>query len=79
VLYGVLIDPAVAWFLAVNWLAAGLGLAFIVYGIRRKSTSAVAGFIYYLGIAWLILLLAVGAFLISNDGIGVQELQWLLG
>jgi len=77
-LYGKIIDAAVARFVAVNWLAVGLALALIAYGLPRKSTSDIAGFFYWLGIAWLILLFVVGTILIWSNGIGVQELQWLL-
>ena len=71
-------DAAVAKFLAANWLAVGLALALIIYGIGRKSTNATAAFFYYLGVAWLIVLFIAGVILITNDGIGVQELQWLM-
>lgn len=77
VLCGVFYDIAVAKFLAANWLAAGLALALIIYGIGRKTTNGTAAFFYYLGIAWLIVLFIAGAILITYDGIGVKELQWL--
>ncbi len=72
------IDADVARFIAVNWLAVGIALALISYGLARKSSSDVAGLLYWLGIAWLVLLFAVGTVLIWSDGIGVQELQLLL-
>ncbi len=77
-LYWKFMDAAIAWFLAVNWLAAGLALPLIAYGSPRKGASDIAGVIYWLGIAWLTLLFVGGTALIWSNGIGVQELQWLL-
>ncbi len=76
--YWVFIDVAVAKFLALNWLAVGVAVAMIAYGMPRKNDSATAGLIYLLGIGWLILLLAIGTVLIWQQGIGVEEFQWLL-
>jgi hypothetical protein len=77
--YWVFIDLAVAKFLALNWFAVGIAVAMIAYGMPRKNDSATAGLIYLLGIGWLILLLAIGTVLIWQQGIGVEEFQWLLG
>jgi hypothetical protein len=77
-LYGIFVDRDVAIFVVVNWLALGIAVALIAYGLPRKDSDDVAGLIYIIGIAWLVLLLAAGIVLIWNDGIGVQELQWLL-
>jgi len=76
-LCGMFYDLPVAKFLTANWLAVGIALALIIYGIGRKSDNATAAFFYYLGIAWLIVLFIAGVILISNDGIGVRELNWL--
>lgn len=76
--YGTFVDRDVAVFVAANWLALGIAVALIAYGLPRKDTDDVAGLIYVIGIAWLVLLLVVGTVLIWIDGIGVQELQWLL-
>ena len=72
------IDVDVAWFIGVNWLAVGIALALISYGLPRKSSSDFAGLLYWLGIAWLVLLFGVGTVLIWSDGVGVKELQLLL-
>ena len=77
-LYWQFIDADVARFIAVNWLAVGIALALISYGLPRKSSSDFAGLLYWLGIAWLVLLFGVGTVLIWSDGIGVKELQLLL-
>ena len=77
-LYGTFINAAEARFLAVNWLAVGVALALIRYGMPRKDSSDIGALTYYIGIAWLILLLLAGIVLIWNTGIGVEELQWLL-
>lgn len=77
-LYWNFIDADVAWFIAINWLAVGIALVLISYGLPRKSSSDFAGLLYWLGIAWLVLLFAAGTVLIWNDGIGIQELQLLL-
>lgn len=77
-LYWQFIDANVAMFIAINWLAVGIALALISYGLPRKSSSDFAGLLYWLGIAWLVLLFAAGTVLIWSEGIGVQELQWLL-
>jgi hypothetical protein len=76
--YGKFVDAPVAWFLAMNWLAVGLALAPIAYGLPRKNTSDVAGLLYWLGVAWLVILFAAAAILIWNDGISVQDLQLLM-
>ena len=78
VLYGLYADRNVALFVAANWIALGISVACIAYGLPRKNSSDVAGLIYIAGLAWLVLLLAAGIALIWNNGIGVQELQWLL-
>ena len=78
-LYGTFIDAAEAWFLAVNWLAVGVALALIRYGMPRKDSSDVGALTYYVGIAWLVFLLLAGIVLFWNTGIGVEELRWLLG
>ena len=72
-----LADVATARFLALNWMAVGIALALISYGMPRKAKSDVAGAIYLVGIGWLVLLLIAGIFLLFNDGIGVAELDWL--
>jgi hypothetical protein len=77
-LYGTFVDRDVATFVAANWLALGIAVAFIAYGLPRKDSDDVAGLIYFIGIAWVVLLLAIGIVLIRSDGIGVQELHWLL-
>lgn len=77
-LYWQFIDADVARFIAVNWLAVGIALALITFGLARKSSSDFAGLLFWLGIAWLVLLLLVGTVLLWGGGIGVQELQWLL-
>jgi len=77
--YGYFVNVPVAWFLAMNWLAVGLALAPIAYGLPRKDKSDVAGLLYWLGIAWLILLFVAATILIWNDGISVQDLQLLMG
>jgi sodium/proline symporter len=78
VLYWTFGDPLAAQFLAANWLAVGAGLALITYGNRRRRESEYARLLFLLGAAWLVLLFVAGLVLIWNDGIGVQELQWLL-
>lgn len=78
VLYGMYADRDVAIFVAANWLALGISVACIAYGLPRKNASDVAGLIYIVGLAWLALLLAAGIALVWTDGIGVQELRWLL-
>jgi hypothetical protein len=77
-LYAVFIDPVAAKFLLASWGVVGVGLALVAYGIRNKAGSDVAGFVYLLGIAWLVLLFLMGVAVICNGGIGVKELQWLL-
>lgn len=79
VLNGIFGQHEVAMFLAANWLAVGAALVLIAYGLSNKNSSDIAAVTYLLGLAWLILLLVAGIVLILNDGIGVQELQWLLG
>jgi len=77
-LYGLYANRDVAIFLAANWIALGISVACIAYGLPRKKSDDFAGLIYIVGLAWLALLLVAGTALIWNDGIGVQELQWLL-
>jgi hypothetical protein len=77
-LYGIFIDPAAAKFLLAGWIVVGVGLVLVTYGIRNRAGSDVAGFVYLLGIAWLVLLFLMGVAVIWNGGIGVKELQWLM-
>lgn len=77
-LYGLYADRDVAIFVAANWFALGISVACIAYGLPRKNSSDVAGLIYIVGLAWLVLLLAAGIALVWTNGIGVQELQWLI-
>lgn len=77
-LYGTYVDREVAIFFVANWLVLGFSVACIAYGLPRKDKSDVAGLIYIIGLAWLVLLFVAGLALIWTDGIGVQELQWLL-
>ncbi len=78
VVYAFYADRDVATFVAANWLALGISVACIAYGLARKESNDLAGLIYIVGLAWLVLLLGIGVALIWNDGIGVQELKWLL-
>lgn len=77
-LFWLLMGGAVARFVTVNWIALGVAVALIAYGLPRKETNPRAGLAYYLGIGWLLLLLIGGLLLLGNQGIGVDELGWLM-
>jgi len=78
VLCRIVVDSHIANFVALNWLAVGFSVACIAYGMPRKDESPVAGFVFFLGIGWLVLLLIAGTILIWQKGVGVEELRWLL-
>lgn len=71
-------DTSVARFVSANWLAVGIAVALMAYGLPRKATDPRAGFLFLLGVGWLLLLLIGGVVLFWQQGIGVMELQWLL-
>ena len=77
-LYAVIINPIEAGWMAASWLFVGPSLALIAYGMPRKSASRLAGLLYGLGIAWLILALVVGIELIWIRGFGLHDLQRIL-
>ena len=77
-LYATYADRDIATFVAANWLALGISVACIAYGLLRKDNNDLAGLIFIIGIAWLVLLLVAGTVLAWKGGIGVQELKWLL-
>ena len=66
VLYALAIDPYLLGYFAAIWLLVGFGLALIAYGRARRSESDVAGTVYLIGIAWLLVLLLVGIFRILD-------------
>lgn len=76
-LYGLFVDIDAARFIAVNWLAVGISVALITWGMPRRASSDAAGVAYLFGLGWLVLLLVTGIVLIFTDGIGVEELRWL--
>ncbi len=65
-LYALVFDPDLLVYLAAVWLLIGIGLGLIVYGRARRDVSDIAGPVYLLGIAWLIMLLFAGIFRIFD-------------
>jgi hypothetical protein len=76
---GYAFDQAVARFIAAAWLLVGIALALITIGAQKKASSEYANFAYLLGLAWLALLFFTGVFVIWSGGIGVADLDRLLG
>ena len=70
-LYGYLVDPVTARSLAVSWLAVGLALALIIYGRAKRHASDTAALIYLAGLALLVIMLAVGVFLLWKQGAAI--------
>lgn len=65
-LYALVFNPDLLAYLAAVWLLIGFGLALIVYGRARRNVSDIAGPVYLLGIAWLIMLFIAGIFRILD-------------
>jgi len=61
-LYGLYAGADAAGVVAAIWAMVGAALILIIYGRPRKAKSSVAALLYLAGIAWLILLLAIGIF-----------------
>ena len=72
-------DQAVATFIGAAWLAVGVALALITIGNLRKEKSEYAHFFFLTGFAWLILLLVAGIVVLWTGGIGVEDLERLVG
>lgn len=73
-LYGYLVDPTVAKSIAINWVAVGIALVLVVYGRANRHHSDRAALVYLVGVALLVMLLAVGTYLIWKQGAAIPRL-----
>ncbi len=78
-LYIYLFDIESTKSLVFRWLAVGFSLALIVYGRSKRHASAVAGLLYLVGLAVLVILLLTGIYLVWDQGIAIPVLRKQLG